>query len=182
MTIRLQAAAQTLRQIHQQLFALFEIITVKITHDIVQLRLLNAAFHLMQMEKALIARGVLRRFARWQLAVKTHCQIQCVDHHAFCRAGMHIVTFDHHRGGGSIEVFKFKLANAAAIHGVGPVGAKTFDIKMRGAAADLFVRRKGDANGTVWTIAGRQLRHGGHDFSDTRFIISAQQRFTVGGN
>ena len=95
---------------------------------------------------------------------------------------MHIIANDFDSDRRGIEVFKFQLTDPAAIHGVRPAGIKCGDVKVLRAFADFFIRRKGDANIAVRDLFRLQRRQRRHDLCDARFIVGAEQRFTIGGN
>ena len=132
------------------------------------------------MEKSLVTLRVLRARRGREHRIKFLRQVQRVAHPALCGAGVDAHTVKHKLRGGRVEVFIFQFTRAAAVHGVGKIRTEARHIELVRAAADLFVRRKGDANAAMAQVRMRQQILGQcQDFSDPRLIVRSKKRGTV---
>ena len=145
-----------------------------------QLRLSHVAGHLGQVIEALVALGISGRLCRRQHGVELHGHQQGVDHGVLPLAGMDIQTVDGDGGRGSVEVLVLDLALLAAVHRVGILRTKPFQIEPIRASSNLLIRGKGDAQLPV----GQLLHpfHQGHELRDPRLVVCAQQGIPAGGD
>ena len=94
---------------------------------------------------------------------------------------MHIQALESDLCHCCIEVLEFQFAGFAAVHGVGKVGAKAFNVKLVSAQTDFLVGIESDANFAVLNFGVLlQIFHSGDDFGDTRLVVGAEQSGSVG--
>ena len=147
-----------------------------VADDIPKDRAVHGAFHLAQVIEALISFGVLRPLGSRQQRVELHSDQNSVQHQVLGVTGVDTPAGDLYFGRGGVEALVLDLAELAPVDGVGLARAEKLRVEVVGAAADLFVRREGDADGPV-----RELRMRGvvgeqvHDLRDAGLVIGAEQ-------
>ena len=88
---------------------------------------------------------------------------------------MDVDALHPYNAGSGVETLVFQLAQGAAVHRVGKVRSEARDIKPIRPAADLFVRRKGDADLSVVRRVRRQHPLAqGHDFRYAGLVVCAK--------
>ena len=159
-----------------------ELFAVMVADDVVQLGGGHIAAHLIQVEEALKALGVLGHLFGGQGGGELHGNGLGVLHQVLGAAGMHreAVHGDHRVGG--IEVLVLQLAHVAAVHRVGELCAETVHVKEVGALAHLFVRGEADAELAVGDVLLLNTLHCGHNLGDAGLVVRAQQSGAVGGD
>ena len=165
--------------IPERLFALFKFFCIMIPDDIAEYCMAHVALHVNEMIESLISVCIPGRFALRQHRVDLHGNKRSIYHNIFGRARMNIHAADPEFSFGGVEVLILDLTLRIAVQCVGKVSAEFFHIKMSGAHADLFVRSKGDGNGTVGDIFVQNPFCHGYDFSDTCLIVSSQDRCSI---
>ncbi|MPM59935.1 hypothetical protein SDC9_106781 [bioreactor metagenome] len=96
---------------------------------------------------------------------------------------MHVFATDRHDGLRRIETFVFKFTQRTAIHRVGKVATKSSHIKKIGSAANFFIGPEGDFDVPMLYVIRCFYRFQGcDDFSDAGFVVSTQQRFSIGSD
>lgn len=68
---------------------------------------------------------------------------------------------DGHNGGGGVKILVFQFAQGAAVHGIGVVRAKGFEVEPVRAPADFLVGGEADAQCRVGHGFPHQLLGGG---------------------
>ena len=134
------------------------------------------------MIETFIAFGFFRAFIGRHFRMNARRQRQRIHHYPFGRARVDVVADNFDSDRRCVEVFILQFPHAAAVNGVGPLSVKRFDIEVFRPFAHFFIRRKGHTDIPVRDVLAFQHRQRGHDFGDASFIISAKQRFAVGGN
>jgi len=93
---------------------------------------------------------------------------------------MHVASFEDNLGTGRIEVFKFQLAQFAAIHGITPFAAKLLHIKFMSPFTNLFIGIKANTNLSVLNFRMlHQVNHCRYNFGYASLIIRSEQCFAV---
>ena len=123
----------------EQRFAGLEALCVVVADDVAEGSLGHAALHIVQMEEALIAAGVLRHLSLGQHIVELYCDGGGVDHYVLCLAGVYAHAVNSEHGGGGVEVFVFYLAYGSAVHGVAEVAAQSLYVYALCAAPYLLI-------------------------------------------
>ena len=159
---------------------LLKALAVVVADDVAQRRLGHAAAHLGQVEKALVAVGLLRHFVLRQHRVEGHRRGRGVDHDIFGAAGVDADAVHRQNGGGGVEVFKFDLTERAAVHGIAVVAAELLHVETVDTVADLLVGREDDAHLAVLDVFLDHRLDRGHDLGDAGLVVRAEQRRAVG--
>ena len=96
---------------------------------------------------------------------------------------MYTFAFYGHFCTGSIEIFVFQFAYLTAVHGVSPIGAKFFYIKLMGTTAYFFIRSKAHFYSAVFYFRMlNKILHSRNYFTNTGFVIGTQKRRAICGN
>ena len=135
------------------------------------------------MEEAFVALGALGALVGRQKVIQLLGDVKGVAHLAFGVARMHIATLDMDLCRGGVEVLELELPYLAAVHGIGIFGVEAGHVKLDHSPANLFVGSETNAHGAVLKLGMiHNILHRVHDFSNTGFIVGAEQRSTVGGD
>ena len=95
-----------------------------------------------------------------------------IDQPASGISGMSVAPLEGNDHTVSRKGLGLDLSHGFAIQGVGVSGAKFLHIEVLRSAADLFVGRKGDADGAVGNLGmGHQVLGGPHDFGHAGLVI-----------
>ena len=156
-----------------KLLALREPCHVVIAYYVYGLCLLNIALHVLKVEEALVAFGMLRPLKCGQQRVKLLEHMRGVHHLVLGRARVYVPAAHGYSGGRGVEVFVFYLAYRAAVHGVGKIGAEALNVKHGRAVADLLIGGKGDAELAVRLVFRDDGLHGGENFRDAGLVVRA---------
>ena len=113
-----------------QLFLFREAGCVMIAQNVAQFRFFDAAGHVGEMEKALVALGPLGHSAAWEHGVDLHGHKRCVDHLVLGAAGVDVEAADLPLGGSGVEGLKIDLLQLTAVHGIGEVRAEALQIQQ----------------------------------------------------
>lgn len=98
-------------------------------------------------------------------------------------ARMYVATFDFYFCGCGIEVFIFKFADCAAVHGIGEFAAELLDIELVGAKTDFFIRIEADAYLAVFNLGvSLQPCDSVYDFRYAGFVVGSEQCVAIGYN
>ena len=128
----------------QKLLFFFKLLPVVIPYDQGNLRMLDAPFHIRQMEKAFIAFRVFRARRRRQFGKKLHRQERCIDHFPFRLSGMDTDPAKCHLCGSRIEILIFQFSQCTAINRIGIFRTQSFQVDMIHTLPDFLIRRKAD--------------------------------------
>ena len=126
------------------------------------------------MEEALITICFFRAVSLWQSIVKINGQLEGVNHLILGRTWMDIAPQKINFCPSRAEGFVLEFPKWATVHSIGKVYIKIFHIKLIRTDSDFLIRAKANPNFTVldvWMLD--QVLDGGHDFSDTGFVICA---------
>ena len=130
---------------------------------------------LAEVEKALVALGVGRRFGGGQQPDELRQHQGGVLHLVFGAAGVDIKPLHLDGRCGGIKVFILYLTQLAAINSIGFLSGEALHAEAVGASADLLIGGEADGNGAVLYFGVRQQRFTqGNDLRHARLIIGAQ--------
>ena len=133
------------------------------------------------MEETLVALGGFRCLVGRQHAYKFCSQQVGVHHLALGISGMHAHPLEADFGSCCIEVFKFQVAQVAAVDGIGPLAAKLLHVKVVCTHADFLVGVESHADvSMLYFVVVAQPAHGLYDFGNARLVVSTQQGVPVG--
>src|SRR5690606_20488032 len=106
-----------------------------------------------------------------------------IDHFILGRAGMNIPALNPNIGRGSVKVLILQLSQGTAVQGVGKGCIELLYIEEVGPPANLFIGGEGNLNLPMFYLGvGKEVLHGGDDFSNARLVVGAQEGGSVGGN
>ena len=96
---------------------------------------------------------------------------------------MDILSLDPYLHGSGVKGLILHFAPGSAVDGVSHVSAPALYIKEIHAVSYFLIRRKSDLYRAVrnFRMSQKRFRHG-HDLSDTRLVVRAQKRGSVGGD
>ena len=98
-------------------------------------------------------------------------------------AGVYVAAGEGNLCHGGVEVLVLQLADGAAVHRVGPVGAEALNVELMGALADFLVRVEGYSDFTVLDFGMLlQVIDGTDDFGDAGLVVGAQEGGAVGND
>ena len=174
---------QKLADAQKCFFFPFKFFLIVVTDNIFRLRFLHRSAKGVQMIKPFVAAGIHRIFRNGKHGLKFLRHQKRVAHLIFGIARMHASSVYRYLRSRRVEVFIFQFPEPAAVHRIRVIRAKQLYIKIIRARADLFVRRKPNPNPAMWNffIVQQIFRHC-HNFRDSRFIVRAEQRRSVGHN
>ena len=166
-------------RLHQGFFR-GEFQRVMVADDIAGSCFHNVTGKLREVEEAFIAFSVLRALGGREHCVKLLRHVQGVAHPVLGRTGVDADAVERKLCGSGVEVFIFQLAGRSAIHRIGEIRAKTGDVETICAAADLFIRCKGDADAPMPQLRVRkQIFRECHDLRDAGFVVRTEERGAV---
>ena len=170
-------------QMRHFFLATFESGAVVIADNIGKRCFFHRSVHRDKMIETFVTFGVFGRFVTRQHIGKLSGYTNGIQHFMLGITRMHIATLELNLSRSRVEVFKFQFTQIAAIHGVSPIGSKSFHVEMIGAFTDFFVGREAYANFSMLNFGMiDQIFHGRHNFCDTGFIVGTQKRLTVGAD
>ena len=95
---------------------------------------------------------------------------------------MYAESFDIKACLAGVKVLILNLALGVSVPGVTIVSAELFYIEVCGSGANLFVRRKCNAELSVWDVFRLYALDHGKNLSDTGFVVSAEHSSSITGN
>ena len=125
---------------------------IVVAQDVVQDGTRDIALHVRQMEKALAALRVLGHLARGQHRIGLHRDARGVVHFILRAAGVDILAVNRQGRVAGVKILIRKHGRVAAVDRIGKFRAEARKVKVLGAAADLLVGRKGDAQRAVGDV------------------------------
>ena len=165
----------------EKLFALLEALAVVVADDVLQDGTLHEACHRCEMIEPLpVGCGLGSLVGRYHRIVLAG-QAQGIYHLALGCSGVNAQTSDAHKSRGSIEVLILKLAQVAAIDGVGPLATKPLHVETIGTAPYLLVGSEGYAHlpvGNLRMVA--KVAHGIDNLGNARLVVGTEQSGSVG--
>ena len=154
-----------------------------VTNDVGHGGFFCGSFHGMEIEKSLIAFGVLWLLLFWQHIFKLYCQNGCVDHLVLGISRMNAYAVDGNLCGSRVKVLVLNLADYAAVHGIGPICSKVFVVKMIHPCSDFFIWSESNGDFTMWNLwMSQQILCHGHDFRNTGLVVRTQKSGAVCGH
>ena len=179
--LALEPRVQELGRMLHQVELCLEALGVVVAHDVAHRGVRDGARDALQVDKAVVAVGVLGAHVRRQHPVEVGRDVQRVDHAVLGGAGVDRVALDAHGHVGRVEALPLQLADSAAVYGVGVLAPKGVDIEQRRPVADLLVGAKADAQARMRQLGVLvQARNERHDHGDACLVVAAQQRGAVG--
>ena len=162
-------------------FAVLELCAVVVTDDVVERRLFHGSAHADEMIEALITLGMFRCLETRQhdgyLIGYTHG----VAHFVVGCSRVHIHAVDVYLATGGVEVLELQFAYGSAVHGVGKVATKGFDVEMVGSLTYLLVRCESHTHFAVLDLrVFDQVFHGGHYLGYSGFVVGSEEGLAVG--
>ena len=138
--------------------------------------------HAYKMIESLIVLGIRWSFSAREGGVDLHCHQGGIDHHVFCGSRVYIHPLDLKDRICGIEVLILDLTFGIAVHGIGKISIKFFNVKMIGASADFLIRSKSDGDRTVWDLFCQYSFCHSHDLCNSGFVIRSQNRISIAGD
>ena len=127
-------------------------LTVVVANDVFKHGVVGAADYIDQVIEALISFRMLGTLADRQQRVKFHADQSGIEHCVLGRAGVDASAGDHDFGRGCVKALIFQLAETAAVHSVGFLGAKPSCVKILRAPSNFLIRREGCADCAVFAL------------------------------
>ena len=94
---------------------------------------------------------------------------------------MYVASAESHLGDGGVEVLELQLADFAAVHRVGPLGAETLHVELVRALTYLLVGIESYADGAVLDLGMfLKISHGADYLCDAGLVVGAKQCGAVG--
>ena len=173
--VRAIAAVNLCSRFLHHRFPLLEPLHAVVTDDIDHVGFLHSPVHLLEVEKALVPLCMPRYFQGRKQRVVFPGHQDGVFHFIFRSAGMDAEAVNGNRGLGRVECLVLIVRDIPAVHRIGKISAKAFDIKAAGPHADLLIRSKSDADLPVGHALSQQLLHCLEDHGDARLVIRPQK-------
>ena len=139
----------------------------------------HIAGHTGQMIEAFISFGISRGLCFRQKRLDLACNSDCIDHRVFCSAWVDVKSGHREFRSGCIEVFEFDFSLCAAVHGIGKLCVKTWNIKKVRAFTDLLIRCKSDGNRTVRDFSGKKGFCQCHNLCHARLVVCTEHRCSI---
>ena len=165
------------------LLTAFETISIVITNNISQYRLLHTALERNQMIKTFITFGMFGSFPTRQHNSILIGYANRIYHFMFGISRVNVTAFESHSSHSRIKVFILQFAYFTTIHRIGPICSKGFNIKLVRSFAYLLVRIECNAYLAMFNLrVFQKILHRCHNFGNTCFIVGPQQSLPIRNN
>ena len=173
---------ECLCDMRENLLARFKHLKAVVADDVIKRSSLNATAHTDSVIKSLVATRLGGNIRARKKRVYLHSNEERVYHNVLCRAWVNVHSVYHEMHAAGVEVLVFKRALFATVNGVSEISAKSLNVKVIRAAADLLVGSKADKDPAVSDLARLKSLNERHYLGNACLVVSAEQSSSVGGD
>ena len=173
---------ESLCDVREDLLARLKHLKAVVADDVIKRSSLNAAAHTDSVIKSLVAARLSGNIRARKKRIYLHSNEKRVYHNVLSRAGVNVHAVYHEMHAAGVEVLIFKRALLATVNRVSEISAKSLNVKVVSAAADLLVGSKADKNSAVSDLARLKSLNERHYLGNACLVVSAEQSSSVGGD